>query len=440
MVRAVRLVTTWIRGGLMTSSVLVACSFSVSPSQPAGDGAIADAPIDAVVPDGGACAAASAECVAGTDVLRTCSGPGADSVDEPCAWGCVPGPARCAALAPAGGAVTGADLMGMMDRSIDVASVINGSTRMIGGAAWSDSRLDLANVAVFQFRNLTINAAVQLGGSHGIALVASGDVTINNVIDGRPPGCPQPGAGPGGFVGGDVSMNGTGAGGGSGGIADFQGGGGGGHGGAGGSGGASMNNEPPGGGSTGTPTIAVLVGGSGGGGGGDGGGPVGGGGGAALQIVAAGTITINSTGGINAGGCGGKNAGNNDSGAGGGAGGTILLEGRQVVINAAARLAVNGGGGGGGAGGGTGEAGRLDRTAAAGGIGTATGGTGGAGASLNGAPGVFNGTRGGGGGGAVGRIRINTRTGSAAIDGAAVLSPALADNPTTATQGVVNLQ
>lgn len=393
-----------------------------------------------VVPDGGPCEAVSVECANG-DVLRTCSAAGAQYVDEACTWGCVDqAPDHCAVFAPGANAVGAADLTGTVDRSIDTALFINGTMRTIDGTVWTPSRVDdVTRVAVFQFKDLTINAPVQLSGAHGIALVASGNVIINSVIDGRPANCTQPAAGPGGFVGGEVGMTANGSGGGTGGANNVDGGGGGGHGAAGGSG-ASSGTPPAGGPAWGTPTIDILAGGGGGGGGGDGGGPIGGGGGAAIQIVALGTITINSGGGINAGGCGGKGAGNNDSGAGGGAGGTILLEAQQVVINAAGALAVNGGGGGAGNGGGVGQSGRLDRTPALGGTGTATGGVGGAGALLIGTSGVFNGVRGGGGGGAVGRIRINTRSGSAAIDGAAVLSPGLADPQTTATQGRVNLQ
>nr|MBA3394177.1 hypothetical protein [Deltaproteobacteria bacterium] len=45
---------------------------------------------------------------------------------------------------------------------------------------------------------------------------------------------------------------------------------------------------------------------------------------------------------------------------------------------------------------------------------------------------------GGGGGGAVGRIRIHTKSGSAAVTG--VLSPGLTDANTTSTQGTVTLR
>jgi hypothetical protein len=44
-----------------------------------------------------------------------------------------------------------------------------------------------------------------------------------------------------------------------------------------------------------------------------------------------------------------------------------------------------------------------------------------------------------GGGGAVGRIRFDTRSGSATVDNAK-LSPSLADTPTTCTAGSANTE
>jgi len=72
--------------------------------------------------------------------------------------------------------------------------------------------------------------------------------------------------------------------------------------------------------------------------------------------------------------------------------------------------------------------------------GPAAGGNGGSGGSLAGAPGGTGGGVAAAGGGSVGRIRFNTRAGSASIDGTAVLSPALTDTPTTCTQGVAATQ
>ncbi|HWU88025.1 MAG TPA: hypothetical protein VN253_12150, partial [Kofleriaceae bacterium] len=54
--------------------------------------------------------------------------------------------------------------------------------------------------------------------------------------------------------------------------------------------------------------------------------------------------------------------------------------------------------------------------------------------------GTADATKYGAGGGAVGRIRLHTRIGSADVQGTAVLSPALTDNPTRCTQGTAAVQ
>lgn len=442
----VRAVTTWQHHAwIVLVAATAACSFSVEPgaSSP-GDGGVGDARPDSSAPDAGACTAASLACVTG-DVLRTCSGPGATPVDTPCAWGCVASSAsHCGAFIPAGGVVSAADLGGLTDLVIGQPTVIDSSSMTIGGAAWGDSRTVDASapgVGVFRFANLTIEGSVQLTGTRAIALVASGDILIDAIVDGRPTLCTDGSAGPGGLPGGQVGTAAAGPGGGAGGATAGEGGGGGGHGADGGAGGPLLIG-PAGGAAWGDPLIPQLVGGGGGGGGGDGGGATGGGGGAGIQLVAGGKIHVRASGGVNAGGCGGTRGGNADSGGGGGAGGTILLEAKQVIIDG--RLAVNGGGGGAGAGGSSGTAGRLDRTPAAGGTddSVANAGAGGAGDALAGGAGIASllSFKSGGGGGAVGRIRITTKSGTATISSSGMLSPALTDSPTTATQGRVHLQ
>jgi hypothetical protein len=99
-------------------------------------------------------------------------------------------------------------------------------------------------------------------------------------------------------------------------------------------------------------------------------------------------------------------------------------------------------GGGGGTRGGKGENGRLDRTAALGGLPmeltNGTGGLGAAGSMYVGGAGV-GGTF-GGGGGAIGRIRILTRKDDPMIEATAVMSPALDDPGSTATQAQAPVQ
>lgn len=181
-----------------------------------------------------------------------------------------------------------------------------------------------------------------------------------------------------------------------------------------------------GGAAYGTPAIVPLVGGSAGGGGDLSSGA----GGGAVQLVAANSVTIEAGGYVNVGG-GGGGAG---AGGGGGSGGSLLIEAATVKV--AGTLAANGGGGGSCGTGNPGADGLASNQPAAGGTnGTQWGGNGSAGATTSGSPGTSTNMiptcRGGGGGGA-GRIRINTKSGSAALTGG-TLSP----DPTSActTQG-----
>jgi hypothetical protein len=393
---------------------IAGCSFTPSSAARAPDATV-------VIPDGGPCEQASTECVS-ADVMRTCSGSGAMPGDTACDWGCVAtGAAHCGVLVPAGGAVTSEDFGGTRDltimTSIDTGDGM-GKLPKIDGAAWPDFRR-VNGIAIYRFHSVHVVGAIAVGGELGVAIVADDVVTIDSMD--------TPMCGPadvvGGFAGGAPHMDALGSGAGIGGISDGLGGGGGGNGGVGGIGGGGA----AGGSAFGASDLAVaqLVGGGAGGGGGGGGG--GGRGGAAIQIVSNKSITI--AGAINAGGCGGIGS-MDHSGGGGGAGGTILLEAPQITIGGT--LAVNGGGGGGGMGivaTRDGSRGTPDRSPAVGGIGNGVGGLGAAGATLDGSPGTMV-TFSGGGGGAVGRIRLDTVHGVAAVTNA-TLSPALDDQPTT---------
>jgi hypothetical protein len=403
---------------------------------------------------------ASIECIG--DVLRTCASPGATYQDTTCNWGCASaGTPHCLQVVPAGGAVMPGDVGLGSDTLIDVSlgsnTVINGDDGSIKLGAMTiraagigvTSGIDYeprgSDAAVFRVKSLTIAGATYLRGRRAIAIVANDQIDINAVLDAHGT-CAGSAAGPGGFPGGGKGSAGAGDGGGSGSDGQSQGGGGGGYGGSGGAGGNGPDPTNPiaGGAPYGDAVITVLLGGAGGGGGGAGGGGqtgIGGGGGGAVQLVSNTQIAIATGGGINAGGCGGKSGGGgNDGGGGGGAGGTILLEAPTVQIVGA--LAVNGGGGGGGAAGNVNPGGlsTLNRNPAPGAIGGAIGGIGGAANMLDGGAGGTTGGKGAGGGGAVGRIRINTRSGSASVDAAAVLSPSLTDVPTTCTEGSATLQ
>jgi hypothetical protein len=391
----------------------------------------------------------SSESDAGLDAGVACEGPAAvdcldnrtlrtrcgdeEDVLEACPWGCrsdSPGP-RCGRLVPAGGAVVPEDLdpTGLSEQVLS--GIIDGDSGEIDGTP-ATSFKQVGSVAVFRFSNLRIGT-VQLVGTRAIALVASGELSIDGVIDVRG-SCGDnagPDPGPGGRRGGNEQA-GSGDGAGSGDDGSNQGGGGAGHGGAGGTGGGGLLGGLP----ANDPQITLLVGGAGGGGGKT---SDGGGGGGAIQLVSDRSITIGALAGINAGGCGGGGGdGNADAGGGGGgAGGTILLE--APVIEIAGVLAVNGGSGG-NRNNGEGVAGVLGRTRASGPSG---GGLGGAASAFDGASGTGVGSNqdNGGGGGGVGRIRLVTGTGASfeLVRSGATLSPSLEDGEgTTTTHGMAN--
>jgi hypothetical protein len=414
-----------------TLVLLGACSFSPGNGiTPIDSAPTIDAP--PVLPDASACTGASAEC-ANADTLRTCAGDTATPVDTACAWGCIAaGGAHCSELAPAGGAVSVADLApnGLDDITL-TGNTIDTTSGTITGVTTGFEFHVTKNVAIFRFKSLTISGVVLLTGDRPVALVADGSISVDDLIDARGPCRAGFGriAGPGGFDGGPNSTTATGQGGGRGGTNNDDGGGGGGYGSTGGAGAGGQT----GGAAFGDPQISTLIGGGGGGGGKNDTG--GGGGGGAIQLVSNRRITIGADpAGINAGGCGGiqSNGGPNDGGGGGGAGGTILLEAPSIAI--AGSLAVNGGGGGGRVNG-SGTAGRLDRTPASGGGGA--GGPGGAGDGTLGG-GTFVGAA-GGGGGSVGRIRINTRSGNVNLMSGSSLSPSFNDPGTTATQAAATV-
>ena len=392
-----------------------------------------DAPPDTPIPDGGTCMGASAECV--SDTLRTCSGAGGNPVDTLCSWGCKNSPiAHCGKLQPSGGGVAEGDLdpdATLADTMLS--GIVDGDTGAISGVTSRAAGPGVINgidfetrgqVAIFRFASLSTSGPIMLTGSHPIAFVANGNITISNLVDANGP-CTNTTAGPGGYPGGagGVTGNGGGPGGGKTGTGtsdDSGGGGGGGYGAAGGHGG---NGQTRPGGQAGTfwgnADITVLVGGAGGGAGGNKGGD-GGGGGGALQLSSNGVITIAAAG-INAGGCHGRSTGSAAAGGGGGAGGAILIEAPSVVVPLTGVLAANGGGGGAGRGGSDGSDGLLSSVMAPGGMqGSSLGGAGGPGGSRANPPGnagVDNQRNGGGGGGGVGWIKVSTRTGTAQLNG-----------------------
>jgi hypothetical protein len=285
---------------------------------------------------------------------------------------------------------------------------------------------------VFRFRSLRVSNTLSLDGDRAVVIIAGGEIALDAEIDAAICGAEGRDAGPGGFDGGNRRTTALGEGGGSGTLTNAQGGGGGGHGATGGLGGAGGLGGP-------AFDIANLGGGGGGGGGGGAGNSgFGAGGGASIQLVSNTVITVAAAGGINAGGCGGDaGTGANDAGGGGGAGGTILLEAPSITI--AGALAVNGGSGG--THNASGAPATRDRMPAPGAIAPVVAdGNGGAGGAANIlAGGDASGGTFGAGGGAVGRMRFQTRTGTATVDNL-FLSPALDDDPTSTTQGPASIE
>lgn len=426
------------------------------PVTPPGEDAMPDT---LVVPDAGVCVTISSECVAGV-VLRECQAIGELPVDTTCGWGCAETDqrSRCGEIEPAGGTATTADLVPSATLVDTVIAGIAGATQLdastgsitnvrpAGTGVLAGIDFQVRNgVGVMRFGSVTFDGTIQVRGTNALVIVANGPIVINNVVDARGP-CTTNTAGPGGAQGGNSGNDGSGPGGGrrgdNAGNNEVGGGGGAGFGvvgspggsGGGGAGGAA-------GAAYGAAAIPVLLGGSGGGSGmkpGEGG--VGGGGGGAIQLISNTEIRINSNG-INAGGCGGgKGGGAAGSGGGGGSGGTILLEAPVVILNGG--LAVNGGGGGSSVDGTEGADGLLSATPASGGIGTGGiggGGAGGATTTLSGTAGE-NEPEAGGGGGAVGRIRINTRTGTVQLDPDGFVSPTLDAVGSPATTGMATVK
>ena len=390
-------------------------------------GCSGDAPLSAdapLVPDSGACVGVSATCEG--DVFTTCVAAGETPVQETCGWGCET--AGCKRVTPTGGAAVRADLFPLSlgaFAELSLSGTLDGSTGRINGVDASAMNVDyklVDGIAVFRFKLLAIGG-LKLQGAAPIQLLSDGPITVDGTLDATGScgiGSPEL-AGAGGGNGGLTSGS-TGAliGGGIGGPG---GGGGGGWGGVGGATGAGAL----GGISTDDPTVITLRGGAGGGAGVGSTTFQGGGGGGAIQLISNTSITIATAGNINAGGCGGrKGTAADDEGGGGGAGGTIVLEAPVVTARVGPR-----------------DRGQRwwvvpsGRAGAVGGNAGTNGGTGGVGGSTiidGGAGGA--GTLAGGGGGAVGRIRINTRSGTAVIE---VMSPAFDDPTTTATQGIAAL-
>jgi hypothetical protein len=275
---------------------------------------------------------------------------------------------------------------------------------------------DLVDVISARDVHLGVSASLRGVGSHGLAIVASRDLIVDQdaLIDvsnggaGARTSCPNPaGTGIGNLVG-------------------AGGGGGGGFGASGGTGGAGNSGALAPGGAAGAPEPRFPTGFHGGCPGAPGGtgqqpGGAGGAGGGALYLVAGNSIVLSSLAPIDAGGGGGKGGNHtgtigNAGGGGGGSGGLMILEAPHIMASTAIVAANGGGGGEGSDGADSGDGGdpgtRTTARASGGSLGAASGGDGGqGGSSLNpaGDPVTDSAVRGGGGGGGgVGFIRIRS--------------------------------
>lgn len=282
-----------------------------------------------------------------------------------------------------------------------------------------DTSFGELTAGLFVTNNLRIepNMTIKVVGNRPLLIAVLGTAKIEGTI--RASILDRNLASGGGHDGSASETRGNGPGGGQGGL--NGGAGGGGHCGVGGAGGKGAGGK-----AYGKATNIPLLGGSSGGGAE----ARGGAGGGAIQIVAGGSIEVSGLGLIDVAGGGGS-----DGDSGGGAGGAMLLE--APVVSVFGTLAANGGAGAGSERGGNGSA---DNVAAKGGTAgfswLGIGGDGGADTSIDGKPGIPTASaHPGGGGGGVGRIRINTQSGSAKIGPAAVISPAL--TTPCATQGTL---
>ncbi|MFT5357281.1 MAG: hypothetical protein ACI9KE_004515 [Polyangiales bacterium] len=213
-------------------------------------------------------------------------------------------------------------------------------------------------LCVLAFQDVSIDGKLVLVGAHGVAIVASGTITLEAGATIRADGIGQPG-GAGGGAGATTTVSATGPhpGPNGGHVGDFDdaGGSGGGNGTPGETGGAGNEAGQPGASSFvgAADVLDPIHGGSGGGVGGRGDrAGFGGGAGGALVLLARGDIILNGF--IDISGSGGRGGigrtGDFGAGGGGGSGGSLLLEtGGEIVVGLNARILASGGGGGGSA-------------------------------------------------------------------------------------------
>lgn len=359
---------------------------------------------------GPVCSANQALRCDGTNLVR-CNADGSGEAIQPCSLACNAAEKRCAEMVPSNGLGRFFELArNQPDLNLGVSAKIDTDTGVvtIDGTTMTPAsdivaQANAPTIRVFPVGSLTANTVV-VSGKNALAFVSNGEIKlvgsfVTASINGWSPG-----------VYGDATCGSNSFC--SGALTDCSGAGGSGFGSPGGSGGAARGVAGGrGGAATGNESLVPLRGGCGGRAGG------------AIQLVSRSQINIAGT--VAANGLPGAGAGR--SGGGGGAsGGGILLE--APIVTVLGTVVANGGAGGGCR---DAEATHVDSTSAVGSIGCMIrengvvqavkggGGNGAAGSSpaTNGVDGVWSGptfykTYGGGGGGGVGRIRVNTASGT----------------------------
>ncbi len=416
------------RLGLSAALLASACQYDRPPDVMAIDAT----PVDAPPP----CTPSTTVCDDAAGVYIECDAGGSVVRQLTCPLGCATDTEQCLDIDPHNGLAMYLDMVAAPPDLLATGPIVidstNGTIAEAGVARSVPSFLSPGGLRVFVVNDLRAASTVDVvraPGAPGIAVLASGTIIIEGVVDVSANGDV---AGPGGAAPASSDSDCT--------MFDFfspspQGihglGGGGGYalGGAGGSAFAGTVGPPGpvhplgtgnfGGCAGGTyfESSPTVIGGAGGGG---------------LQLVSRRSITLTAGATLDASGGGGHATLANRPGAGGGAGGILLLEAPTITLDGPRVVLSVKGGGGGGAGnatlrGGNGGEGGTDAMPAAGGWTPATGGggTGGlAGGGEGGLTGLASEHHGGGGGGSAGFIATFSASGTTApTNGAALRGP-----------------
>lgn len=361
----------------------------------------------------------------GSDTLLTCNADGKSQTMTSCALGCATDGTRCLTFEPSNGlgpalAAAGGEPDVVLPKGVHI-DTGTGTITNSGGIAIPVQSLVVTEggsaIRAFYAKSFVIDDAT-VTGPDAVAFVAAGDVTVQGAVDASGtgltggPGAQASTAACSGHSGQsqpcEVTFTCDGGGGAGNATAGTSGGGGTGAAGAAQTGFAPLVGGCPGG--SGLDSSGALVG-------------SGGGGGGAMQLVSATRIVVTGSALIDVG------AGGGDPFGGGGSGGNIVLEAPQVSIEGAAAIVGNGGAGGGCSASGPDATRDMNPAVGPGPCGNHNTDGGGSGGTVTVAP-TTSGHQ-GGGGGAVGRLRIATKNGTAAVSSSALLSVAVTNETLT---------